>query len=110
MSCDSEVGRAFFSTRGRQRITATPLKIVSHPIKGDIVRVSIHAAGGGIEWKAAFDTIFDLTHLIVRALHLGALHNIFTHALALLQTLPLQPGFSFLQSNRSHVNKISGTE
>lgn len=68
--------------------------------------ITIHTAGGGLEREATFDSILDLTNLIVCALHCGALHVTVTHALALLHTLSLQQSVSSLQAKGRCVNKF----
>lgn len=78
-----ELDRAAFSARSRQHIAAPSLEIVSQPIKGDVVWVPVHAAGGGLDGEAAFDPIFKLADLVACTLHCGALHHISTCALAL---------------------------
>lgn len=95
-----ELDRAAFSARCRQHIAAPSLEIVSQPIKGDVVLVPVHAAGGWPDGEAAFDPIFKLANLIVCTLHCGALHHIFTHALAPAQALSFQPHLTFLRANK----------
>lgn len=100
----SEMDWAFSATRGRQCVTAAPLKVIGVVVKGDVVWISIHMAGGGFEREAAFDPVLNLTNITVCTLNLGALHDIAAHALALLHTIPLHQCLPFLQRKRSCVN------
>lgn len=82
-----ELDWAFTTTRGCQCISAATLKVIGELVKGDVVWIAVHAAGGRFERKAAFDAILYLTNLIFCTLYCGALHDIITHALALLHTI-----------------------
>lgn len=103
-----ELDRAAFSARSCQHIAAPSLEIVSQPIKGDVVWVPVHAAGGGPDGEAAFDPIFKLANLIVCTLHCATLHHIFTHALAPARALSFQPHLTFLRANNKKKRSRGG--
>lgn len=106
MSYNSELNWSFSSTRCSQCVTAASLKVISHSVKGDVVWISIHTAGGRLEREAAFYSIHDLTNFVMCTLHWGALHLIITRAVTLLHTLSFHSCFSFLSINRTCVNTL----
>lgn len=101
-----ELDWASSTTCGGQYVTASPLKVICQTVKGDVVWITVHTAGGGFEKEAAFDPIFNLTNFIVCTLHLSALHIVITHTLTLLHTISFHQCFSFLQAEQSYVNKL----
>lgn len=102
----SELDWALFSACCSQCVTTAPLKVISHSVKGDVVWITVHAAGGRFEREAVLDPLLDLTNLIVCTLHCGAPQIIITHTLALLHTLSFHECCSFLQGKGRCVNKL----
>lgn len=97
VSDNGELDWTFSSTRCSQCVTAASLKVISQSVECDVVRISIHTAGGRCKTEAAFYSTLDLTNLIVGTLHWAALYTIISCAATLLHTLSLHNRCSFLQ-------------
>lgn len=97
VSDNGELHWTFSSACCSQCVTAAPLEVISHSIKGDVVWISVHTAGGWCKTEATFDSILDLTNFVMCTLQRGAPHVIITHAQTPLHTLSFHECCSFLQ-------------